>query len=167
MTDGFDIVAKVSVGTTRPQMKVMLQNLVAERLRVKLHRETRQTPGWMLTVKKGGPAFKASAPDAEKQMLTTNPEGHWRLTAKRQPMSSLAGYLSVQLKQPVSDATGLTGDYDFVFDFLPPWASGANQNLLPDIPSALQDQLGLRLEAKTQPVEFLVVDSASRVPAEN
>lgn len=176
MTEGYDIVAKVPAGTTRPQMKVMLQNLVAERLSVKLHREMRETLGSALTVRKGGPtlkpAFKSSVPPApgqktEQQMLTSNPEGHWRLTAKGQSMANLAGYLSVQLKQPVSDATGMGGDYDFVLDFWPPWYSGPNPDLVPDIPAALQDQLGLKLETNTQRVEFVVVDSASRVPTEN
>ncbi len=167
-TDGYDIVAKVPPNTKRAQMKLMLQDLLAERLHLVVHRETKGARGYALTVKKGGPSVKtSSAGPTESAMVTAIVDGHRRLTATRQPIRNLAGYLSVQLGQAVLDETGLEGNYDFVLDYWPVQNSAANPDANPGLPEEVQDQLGLRLDFRTLPTEFLIVDSADKVPVEN
>jgi uncharacterized protein (TIGR03435 family) len=92
-------------------------------------------------------------------------------------MEMLAGQLSGQLQGPVTDTTGLTGKYDISLYWTagngirtsPP---GAEPTALasdpgPTLTQALQDQLGLRVESRKGPVDFVVVDHAEKVPTEN
>jgi uncharacterized protein (TIGR03435 family) len=76
--------------------------------------------------------------------------------------------LGGHIHQPVVDATGLTGKYDFVvswsFDAMQPNAPGDSG---PSIFAAVQEQLGLKLESKKVPVDMVVIDHIERVPAEN
>jgi uncharacterized protein (TIGR03435 family) len=97
------------------------------------------------------------------------------LDASKITMQKLADLLARMTGQPVLDSTGLTG----VFDFKLEWSPDETQKLLPQgetapvagsgpsIFSALQDQLGLKLESRKGPVEVLVVDRVERAPSEN
>jgi uncharacterized protein (TIGR03435 family) len=96
-------------------------------------------------------------------------------------MSALATQLTAFMGGPVSDATGLTGVYDFSLDFILPTESRFPQTGVPGEPimplsepqsdasvfQALREQLGLRLDATRGPVEILIVDHAERVPTGN
>jgi uncharacterized protein (TIGR03435 family) len=183
-TEGYDISAIVPSETTRAQMRIMLQHLVAERLHVVVHHEPRDAASFSLTVAKGGPNSTAlrltppsvdpsQTPASDRAMLTTVVGGHWRLTARKQTMKNLAGYLSVRLASEVTDTTGLNGEFDFTIDFNPEQNPSGGQlstpadGAAPDILESLQDQLGLKLESKHRQMDFLIVDSAARVPSEN
>jgi uncharacterized protein (TIGR03435 family) len=76
----------------------------------------------------------------------------------------LAGMLAISLRQPVVDKTGIAGDYEIKMSFAPEDASDAT---LPSIFTAVQEQLGLKLEAQKVPLEMLVVDNVERTPTEN
>ena len=92
-----------------------------------------------------------------------------RLTGRAAPMAALADRLSgpiFQLGRPVLDRTGLTGVYDFMLEWMPDSIAGADTSA-PSLFTAVQEQLGLRLEAQKGPVEILVVDSMERTPAPN
>jgi uncharacterized protein (TIGR03435 family) len=83
----------------------------------------------------------------------------------------LAGTLSNELMKPVTDATGLKSKYDFTLSFhaqelLTPEPS-AQESDLPTIFAAVQQQLGLKLEAKKGSVDFLVIDHVEKTPTEN
>jgi uncharacterized protein (TIGR03435 family) len=116
--------------------------------------------------------------------------GRLQLTANRQPVSGIADMLSNQLGRPVVDQTGLTGKYDFTVEFTPeegqmmrgpmggmapppPGAGPAPGDAAPDGPAAanlftaLQEQLGLKLEPKKGSVDFLVIDHIEKTPTEN
>ncbi|MEO5926842.1 MAG: TIGR03435 family protein [Bryobacteraceae bacterium] len=106
--------------------------------------------------------------------------GRRRVSARKQPMARLATMLAAELDRPVIDKTGLVGDYDYVLEYAPTGngafamlegkagAAGATAELdLPSLQTAVQEQLGLRLESKRGPVEFLVVDGGQKVPTEN
>jgi uncharacterized protein (TIGR03435 family) len=90
-------------------------------------------------------------------------------------MDQLASTIAEYLKRPVVDQTGLTGRYDFTLAFesdpretterAQPGA--ALENAGPTIFAAVQEQLGLRLEAKRGPVEMVIVDRVDRVPTQN
>ena len=77
-------------------------------------------------------------------------------------MMRLAEYPSGQAGRPVIDSTGLKGEYDFRVEWAPDESTGS---LGPSIFAALQEQLGLKLEAMKGPVEIIVVDSAERPSA--
>ena len=138
LDDRFLISARVPAGATTEQFRLMLQNLLSERFKLKVHWEKKDLPGYALVVGKGGPRLKASAktepaPEAENPHISLNADlfpvippgypangivtfgnGHLRSTgAGRATMAQLALELARKLSQPVVDETGLSGRYDF------------------------------------------------------
>ena len=88
-------------------------------------------------------------------------------------MKFLCEFLSRQMDRPVLDMTGLKGVFDFTLDWTPdesPSAKGESAIDAPKSPSlmtALQEQLGLKLQARKAPIEVLIIDHAEKVPTEN
>jgi uncharacterized protein (TIGR03435 family) len=131
------------------------------------------TPDKIATVAKdqgkdGFPVVNMPSPG----VIIENRDGRARITVKEVPLSKLADMLSSRAGRPVVDATGLTGSYSFQLYFTPdasPAPSDATSAAAegPGLFAAVQEQLGLRLEAKTAPLEFLVIDRAEKVPTEN
>jgi uncharacterized protein (TIGR03435 family) len=187
----FDITANVPEGTTKEQFQAMLRNLLATRFQMRSHRESRELPIYAMVAAKSGPKLKPAglaAAQAEDQLAVIRPtdgkdgfpalslpagglvletrNGRARVTGKESALSKLADLLSGQLGRPVIDMTGLAGNYSFVVYFAP---EGINPDAAsdPGLFAALQQQLGLRLEARTGPVELLMIDYAEKVPAEN
>jgi uncharacterized protein (TIGR03435 family) len=83
------------------------------------------------------------------------------MTATKMPMSTFASILSSYVQGPVIDATGLEGGYEIRFEFRPDAAATGEG---PSLVTALQEQLGLKLESKKGPVEMLIIDHAERPP---
>lgn len=190
----FDIVAKLPPGTTKEQFQAMLRNLLAERFKVQVHRETKELTGYSLTVGKSGPKLKphVDAPalaDEDKSRRTgftlpkTGADGYPILTKEvnmasmdgksrkrwdNADIGELAETLSSYLRSPVTDDTGLHGKYDIDLYWLSQ-TSGAqsDSDTGPDLFAAVHQQLGLKLEKKKMPVETLVIDHAERVPTGN
>jgi uncharacterized protein (TIGR03435 family) len=167
----------------------MLQNLLAMRFKLSVHREMRPMQIYELTVAKNGPKFKKGTPKEPPQddgargplkrdvdgfpVLTRGMSmamipGHARMQSENQPIARFAERLSQQLQTPVKDATGLTGSYDFTvswsWDADPPGAQAAARA---DLVSAVQSQLSLKLQQKKGQWEVLVVDHMERTPTEN
>ena len=228
-SERYDIVAKLPRGATKAEFMVMLQNLLAERFKLTLHREKKDLPMYALVVGKNGPTLKESAdapapkdgeapkadgPLAERQLRMGKDgfpmlppgsgrggataialvNGNARMTATKQSMAGLAEMLSNQLDLPVVDMTGLTGKYDFTLSFAPEGGMAVKAGILappsagppsgeggPGVPAAsapdgesssnlftaLQEQLGLKLEQRKGPVELLVIDHLEKAPIEN
>jgi len=199
LTTRFDLRATVPEGATKEQLPLMLQSLLAERFKLKIHHETREIQRYELRVAKGDPKFKESAPAKDQSSLDPpgppkrdkdgypiiGPRGGMAImydkARMRYPgvtMERLADLLSGQIHGPVTDMTGLSGKYDIdlywnTVNILRASAPGADPAALPSDPGgptlqpALQDQLGLRLESKKGPVDFLVVDYMEEVPTAN
>jgi uncharacterized protein (TIGR03435 family) len=195
--DRFDVVAKVPAGATRDQFRTMLQNLLAERFHLKLHHETRELPGWELVVAKSGLKIKESqvGPVSDdtgrgsigKDGFPILPEGKpgtagvytivdgfpvGHITAQQQPISVLASNnFGSQHTPPIADHTGLTGIYDFRLAFSvdssSTAASDAKAPPLPDLFTAVWEQLGLQFIPKKLPFDVLVIDSFDARPVEN
>ena len=151
--DVYDIVAKPAVGVTldRNQSKVALQALLADRFRLKIHREIKDQPMYLLVVAKNGPKLTKNidAPEPEATI------GSGRLKGSKISMSILAQLLDLTVR----DDTGISGDFDVKLD----WTPGQTADMDgPSIFSALQEQLGLKLNAQKGPVEILIIDSAER-----
>ena len=165
-SDGFDIQAKAAPGAVDPgrdEVRKMLQALLADRFHMTLHRETRDLPIYALTVGKGG--SKLQPADSSASQNGTLKMGH--MVTRKMTMASLASILTFDLKRPVRDETGLKGEFAFTLDWSPGLGEAdANQSSLPSIFTALQEQLGLKLQSTKGPVEVLVIDHVE-LPAGN
>jgi uncharacterized protein (TIGR03435 family) len=226
-SERYDIVAKLPRGATKAEFMVMLQNLLAERFKLTLHREKKDLPMYALVVGKNGPKLKesvddpaapkaggsADAPAATMVRVTVGRDGfpvlppgsggrgsmaimmmngNARMTASGQSMAGLAEMLSNQMDLPVVDMTGLTGKYDFTLYFAPealvgmrlgappapgpppgeggggmPDASTPDAQSNPSLFTALQEELGLKLDQRKGPVDLLVIDHLEKAPVEN
>jgi uncharacterized protein (TIGR03435 family) len=174
-SERFDIVAKAGGPATGDQMRLMLQALLADRFKLALHRETKTLPAYVLVVAKNGPKLHQSEGEGESSM--DSPANNNVIGAfKKYSMQDLAELLSKQklVNSPVLDETGLTGRFDFTLDFtsfVPKNPRDLKNFQADDVMSAifaaLQEQLGLKLEAKKRPVSILVIDHAERAPTEN
>jgi uncharacterized protein (TIGR03435 family) len=185
----YDIAASLPTGTGKEQFQAMLRNLVETRFQMKLHRESKEMPVYALVVAKKTSRLKATTeqsaegeiatpipgegPDGFPKLAMRSPgivvetkNGTARISGKEIPIAKFADFLSGRTGRPVIDQTGLAGTFNFVLYFTPDGAS-APDNTEPDIFAALQEQLGLRLESRKAPVEFLVIDHAEKVPTEN
>ena len=157
----YDISVKVEggAGLTYKQLQAPLQQLLADRLHLVMHRETREVEGYALVAAKGGPKLMASnGGSATPTMARTE------LKIQNMPLSTFAVLLGKPANRPVVDKTGLTGNYDVDLKFAPPDSTDSE---LPSFFTALREQLGLKLEPQKIPVEMLVVDHVEKVPTEN
>jgi bla regulator protein BlaR1 len=171
-SEGYDIDAKAERPVSRDQLYLMLQTLLADRFKLTLHRETRELQVYALVVEKDGPKFKLH-PNQDVVQPLVSPGGRGQVNFQNVPVSRLAWFLSTQLDRSVLDKTGLDGNYDFTLEWTPDRPS---KDYVPDTPppdpsgpsifTALQRQLGLKLESQKGPVEFLRVEHAEK-PTEN
>jgi uncharacterized protein (TIGR03435 family) len=194
-TERFTVTAKVPRGATKEQLTVMMRNLLIERFKLATHFEKKEVAGYRLVVAKGGQKLAASpgAPNRDDDpskppaqfKMTLDKEGYPELPPGRnysmfiangrarwrfgdESMEDFAAMLGGQIRQPILNATGLTGKYDFLVS----WSYAAMQ---PDAPAdagptifaAIQEQLGLKLESHKIPVDTLVIDHIEKVPSEN
>jgi uncharacterized protein (TIGR03435 family) len=195
-SDRYDIEAKAEdVADMSPdKLPAMLQNLLAERFQLKAHTETRELPTYELVISKDGSKLKSVPEPARRDPGAPPgpppspggpmPPGSFRvmrgeIAASAVRIEQLALNLSQMLGRTIVDKTGLQGFFDIHLQ----WAPDPSQNTGPFGPmpgaappptdpsgpsifTAIQEQLGLRLEASKGPVEVLVIDSVER-PSEN
>jgi uncharacterized protein (TIGR03435 family) len=163
-SDRYDIAAKTSPAAasqiTQADLRIMLQALLAERFKLATHREMKELSSYALVAAKSGPKLRASTGDQHLPVLFAPPA---RLIGQGSTMQGLALALSHAAGRPVVDKTGINGTFDFSLTYTRD--DGADNE--PSIFTALQEQLGLRLEPQKSEVEILVVDHAERVPTEN
>jgi uncharacterized protein (TIGR03435 family) len=166
-SERFDVLAN-SPGDTAPtkeNLRLMLQALLADRFQLKVHLETRKRPVYALVVGKNGPKLKASTAAEYSQTASGNRAA--LMTFAKATMEQLAGNLYWNAGRPVLDKTGLRGFYDFTLDWTPDYGGPPPPNSSGiDIFTALQEQLGLKLEPQKAPIEMIVVDHAEK-PSEN
>jgi uncharacterized protein (TIGR03435 family) len=161
--DRYNIEAKAEepAKTTEQQLLTMLQTLLADRFQLKYHREMVDMPGFAMVVSKKGPRLNESRADEAGAFFGGESPGKpmpgrpVSLKARKYTMPVLANLLSaIGGLGPVVDKTGLQGAYDFTLSW--------DENAGPELATALQEQLGLRLESQKVPVSFFVVDSAQK-----
>jgi len=173
-SDRYDIAAKAEGEGTpaKAQVRLMLQALLADRFRLRVHRETREMLVYMLVIGKGGPKLKESATGSQSSFSLSSGGPLTEITVSRGSMEQLAIHLSsAGIGRPVLDRTGLTGSYDYKLR----WTSGmsaapdgtpADAGGQPSIFTAIQEQLGLKLESGKGPTELVVIDNVEK-PSEN
>lgn len=179
--ESFDIEAKLPAelgANLKPdELRPYLQTLLAQRFGLKFHREKKEMTVYALVVNKGGIKMKESDPAARGPMMRM---GRGQLTGNKIAMDMLAMNLSRQTGRPVLNETGLTGTYDFELTFAPEAPAGPGgpggpgggggepppNSEAPTVFTAVQEQLGLKLESRKAPVDLFVIDEIKR-PEEN
>jgi uncharacterized protein (TIGR03435 family) len=173
-TERWDIVAKVD-GNPGPQMMAMVQSLLADRFKLVAHKETREMPIYALVFARAdrafGPKLHASSTDCQKEMSAAiarsgppgpnspllcgirSVGGHIELNAAA--ISSFIRNLAPIAGRSIVDRTGLAGGYDADLTW-----NDSEQG--PSLFTAIQEQLGLKLDAQRGPVDVLVIDSVER-----
>jgi uncharacterized protein (TIGR03435 family) len=146
------------------QLQGMVQKILMERFGVQLHHEQREMAVFALTVAKGGPKMITNTSDPNGWMSQQNSEANGRHVEalKNASMADLAMILQFHVDRPVVDQTGLKGHYDFKLQ----WTVDDAQMAAPDAPpglfTAIQDQIGLKLERVRSPADVLVIDKVER-----
>ena len=191
-SDHFDIEAKMDADTVATLKKMskdeanterrkMMQAMLADRFQMKVHHEQKELGMYDLVIAKGGFKLQDADPNDPYPNGIKGPDGKSRpgsmnvnngkLTAQGVPISNLSSFLAQQLHKQVVDKTGLKGTYDFTLKWQPddmPMeskdATGGEQ--APSIFTALQEELGLRLDATKGLVDMIAVDHVE-MPSEN
>jgi len=154
-TERYDIVGKIPPGTTFEQMRLMLQATLTERFKLAIRRETKDLPVYALVIARDGLKIKETETGHGGFSIA---RGH--IEAKSGALAAFADRLSQMLDRPVVDETKTPGFFNFTLDW-------TDDDTGPSIFTAVQQQLGLRLEARRAPVEVLVIDRGDRAPVEN
>ena len=180
-TEGYEIVAKLPEGgdPRDAQIRAMLVNLMTSRFGLAFHLEKRELSVYSLSIGKNGPAGIKMVKNTSNGARTSS-QGLGRTVFSGITMAFFAGQLQLRvLDRPVIDQTGLTDRYDFTLNWRPdefqfPRASAAQRayavqtgaDALPDLFTAIQEQLGLKLDATKALVDVLMIDQVSK-PSEN
>jgi len=190
-SERFDVAAKAD-GNPRydfiqPQLETMFRSVLADRFKLAVHTLTKELPIYKLVVAKNGPKIHAvdegdcpEVPNPQNPCRFLRPTGLGKLVAQKAPMPALPLVLTAFTRRTVLDQTELKGSFTYTLDWtkylqpplLPPGAGPPPPNAFdpasmePAISTALEEQLGLKLESGKGPVETLVVDHLER-PSEN
>jgi len=178
------------------QLRLMVQSLLADRFKLTLHHETKELPIYALIVARSGPKLHESAvtPDDNVPLSPSGPPngpqarhsirmGRGELSIDAESLDMFADVLSRHVGRLVVNKTGLKGDYDFKLKWTPDEGQGPMMALPgggpprdaappspdasgPSIFTALQEQLGLKLESQKGPVDTIVIDGVEK-PSEN
>ena len=165
-SDRWDVVIKTDLPSTRGQQWKMLQPLLAERFRLKVHWETRQVPQYELVPGNHGPKVPEDSGEAAVRI------GPGAIDARAVGTAEFVSALRGELGRPVIDHTGLKGKYDFKLQWTPDETHPNNPEepvptdlAGPTIFAAIQE-LGFKLRAIRGPLEVLVIDHVEK-PSEN
>ena len=186
-SERFDVEGKTEDRTADPdRLRLMLRSLMEDRFQLKLRRETTTQPVYALVAAKGGPKIRPAADQTSPDVNGPSPPGagpnrgairigRGSLIGNAVTLSFLARWLSQRLDRLVIDRTTLSGRFDFQLTWTPDAGeivTGPGGQMLPpaevsgpSIFTAIQEQLGLKLESSKAPVEVLVIDRAERPSA--
>lgn len=162
-SDKFDLEAKsdAQFEPSKEMKRQMLRALLAERFKVAAHTEQREMPVLALRIAKGGSKLR---PTDTAEVRLSGGRGRIAIAGGNDALGVLAYELSWRLGRPVIDQTGLQGRYAFTLTWSEDEAS-ASSSSGPSLFTAIQEQLGLKLEAAKGPVTFLVIDHAGKPSA--
>jgi uncharacterized protein (TIGR03435 family) len=150
---------------------LMLQELLADRFHLKVHHQIEQLPVYALVIAKGGPKLKQSKLEDPTQGNMHGGDGE--IVVSGMPLVLILDSLTEELGRPILDQTGLTGNYDFTLKWTPDQKQMSSPNTDPgpgsagpSLFTAIQEQLGLKLEPTKGPVDTIVIDHVEP-PSEN
>ena len=156
----YDIEARMpaGVGITRNDIPALLLSLLRTRFQLRYHRETAELTEYALEVSRDSLLPRPNTGNDETFSNTTSRSGIVALKAGKIPMDDLAYALRRQLGRPVTDKTGLSGEFDFDLT----WSTEeARDSTVPSLFTVLQ-KIGLRLVSMKGPVEIVVIDEIER-----
>jgi uncharacterized protein (TIGR03435 family) len=162
-TNVFEILAKLPPGATEAQVPEMLQTMLADRFKLKYHRETREYPVTVLTVGKNGmklPRLPDGTPESSKRE-TGRIISVGTVKSLFPVMNSFGGF------PQMIDETGLDGTYTWIQETSPLRPGQSFQEMTREAFESMLDAAGLKLEARKVPKETIVVDSIEKLPTEN
>ena len=169
--------AKITDNEVRLEKRHAIRELLTDRLGLKTHLETRETSIYNLIVAKGGvkmtvvpppppPANGEAPPPPPPANVNAHGSQHGlEFVGSNAPMRAITGALSSMIEAPVMDKTGLPGVYNYTLQFGREWSAN-DPDGWPSIFTAVQEQLGLKLEAVHESVPNLIVDHITK-PTEN
>jgi uncharacterized protein (TIGR03435 family) len=165
-SDRFDIVARGREGTPDRLRPAMLRRLLAERFNLVVHFETKEQQVYSLVLLRSdgrlGPGLMPSAPGSDSGVpLPSLTNGVGRIAGKAVMLDTFAAVLAGQFNQMVTNRTGLNGQFDIDLRYTPSTSQAAAPEF-PSIFTAVQEQLGLKLEPDRAPVRVLVIDNVER-----
>jgi uncharacterized protein (TIGR03435 family) len=171
----YEIIAKVPADAKKDQIPLMLQNLLAERFKLQVHRESRPTQVYALELAKGGAKLENSTPNDNRTPGCVRVIGGGKDGAALADCYNItAGQLAQQLPSlapayfregPVVDRTGLTGAYDLRLEWMMQQQLDAGQTG-PTLFESVE-RFGLKLEKKRDTAEMLIVDRCEQTPTDN
>jgi uncharacterized protein (TIGR03435 family) len=160
----FDISAKAAGKVTEDELRQMIQSLLKDRFQLRAHPAQKELRAYVLLPTRGGSKLSAVLDEGVFGVDISHFPDKTRITCRHCTMDKVANVLADEVKVPVIDQSGITQEYSFTLE----WSPGQNSNDSgPSIFTALNEQLGLRLEPRRMPIAILVVDSISRTPSEN
>jgi uncharacterized protein (TIGR03435 family) len=162
-SDSYDIAARIPAEfaqQTREKAPLMIRSLLIDRFQLVIHREPREVSGYALVVAKKGPKMERAKPDGTGSHTNSN---NTHLTAKNVTMEAFARSLTSNrdIGKLVVDKTGLTGGFNFQLDWMPERLESSSDDRT-SIFTALQEQLGLKLESAKVTTLAVVVDRAEK-----
>lgn len=157
------------------QLRTMMQKLLADRYQLKFHRDKKELSVYAITVAKGGPKLTKSEGDPNG-LPALFFRGLGQLPARNATMADLAGIMQgAVLDRPVVDQTGIAGRWDFTLNWTPDQFQFTSMGVkippppddaqAPDLFTAFQQQLGLKLETAKAPAEVFVIDKVEKPSA--
>ena len=168
----WDIAARAGgdASLSKVQVRLMLQNLLAERFQLEFHREKQEMPAYALVRGKSAPRLtENNDPTATYRMLLTSPRQVVTRSITKGTIEQLANMLANEMGTPVLDRTELKGTYDYKLEYSGQLSAGPeaadSDSRTPSIATAVQQQLGLKLESTKAPIEILVIDRAEQPTA--
>jgi uncharacterized protein (TIGR03435 family) len=171
--DRFTIAAKAAGAVGDDQLRAMLQMLLADRFKLALHRESKAMNAFTLVAVKGGVKIAPGGLTGSSGEGEPEVQGRLKFVARRFAMADLADFLAANTQSLIVDMTGVSGRFDFTLDISPYFSieTPMRRDEVPAIlaaayQSALQAQLGLKLESRKAPVDVLVIDHVEK-PSEN
>ena len=182
----FDVTAKLPDGATQQDVPRMLQTLLVERFKLTVHREEKTLPIYAIVVGKGGVKMpKVEGEPTGGIRMQMGMKG--RQLMGKVTIDGLAGMLSRMVDRPVVDMSELKDTFDMKLEWMPddregngfggvpppgagdhpPASESSDSSSAPSLFAAMQEQLGLKLDARKGPVQIVVVDSIEKAPTQN
>jgi len=161
----YEVAAKTAGDVPLAQARVLIQKLLVDRLKVVIRKEAKPIAFAALVQARGGSKLTETDPNRLGPPPPSYAPGH--LAGLSMTMQNFALLLSTYERQMILDRTGLTGRYQIQLDYLTESPGAPADPSKPTLRVALQDQLGLRLEARREPLDAIVVERAEPMPTDN
>lgn len=149
------------------QTQGMIRQLLVDRFGMRAHRDTREVSGYALTVTKGRPKIAKSQgdPNGSPRQNSHMNAGQRDIKFTNNTMNEFAQALQFYMSEPVSDRTAMAGRWDFELRWTADETRAPVENAAPGVFTAVQEQLGLKLEPVKAPMDVLVIDSIDKPTA--